>query len=157
MPKYPQRIKVSNSFLWIFRYAQYDDKRLSPTYPSLRADEIGVAAQTKWFFAKAKNALRVRNARSKIYKKAMDCHEFAPLRFANSRNDIKGTHFHKFNSNFHSYFYNDKTKIHKFKTTFHKFHSKFNSFYISYPNFRSVQTDKKFYFKGGQLCLNRNL
>ena len=39
-----------------------------PALPSLRASVTSVAAQTKWFFAKAKNALRVRNARSKIHK-----------------------------------------------------------------------------------------
>ena len=37
------------------------------------------------------------------------------------------------------------------------FHQKFNSFHTSYPSFRSVQTDKKFYFTRRTLCLNRNL
>ena len=40
-------------------------RQVTPTNSSLRADEIGVA----------------------IYKITMDCHEFARLRFANSRND----------------------------------------------------------------------
>ena len=101
---------------------------------SLRADEIGVAIY------KIKNALSsglphfatlVRNDG----RGSVSCGHF--------RNDTKGAHFQKFSSNFYLYFYTFKTK--------------FNAFYTSYPSFRSVQTDKKFYFKGGQLCLNRNL
>ena len=106
------------------------------------------------FFKRSKNsiytqkcfqALVIANERSEVRqstKKAMDCHEFAPLRFANaglaskSRNDGQAKAFYS-----QSLARNDDTSahFHTFKTIFHKFNAifrpKFNAFYNFTPKF----------------------